>query len=128
MKESCMKILLADDDARIHLIVGMWLKRNGHDLVSAHNGREALAVLEQDYIDVLVSDVNMPLMTGVELVKSALQSDRCPGLIIMMTSRCDLADLEEEVSSGKVHLFNKPFSPAELIELIEKLITEKAEA
>ena len=120
-----MKILLADDDSNIHLIVRMWLSRNGHEVVSVYNGEEALAKIQEEDFQGLITDVNMPLMKGIDLVKKVLQHSRRPGLIVVLTSRCDTGHLRKELDSGSVHLFNKPFSPAKLAELIEKLDKEK---
>lgn len=122
-----MRILLADDDSRIHLIVRMWLARKGHEMVSARNGQEALDVLDEESFDILISDVNMPLMNGVELTKTVLGREDTPPLIIVMTSRCDSSELAEELDSPRVHMFSKPFSPAALTELVERLSTEKVE-
>ena len=119
-----MKILLADDDNNIHLIVRMWLSRNGHEVVSAYNGKEALAKIQEEDFQGLITDVNMPLMKGIDLVKKVLQQKRRPELIVVLTSRCDTGHLSEELDSGSVHLFNKPFSPSKLAELIEKLDKE----
>jgi len=116
-----MRILLADDDSKIHLIVRMWLNRNGHVVTSATNGREALDLLQKDYYDGLITDVNMPIMRGHELVQSVLKLPKPPRLIVMLTSRCDLNQLSEQINSPRVHYLSKPFSPAKLADLIEEL-------
>ncbi len=119
-----MKILLADDDPFIHHIVTLWLNRNGHEVSNAHNGLEALAKLKESSFDVLITDVNMPLMKGIDLVKEVLQLPKRPDLIVVLTSRCDTGQLKKELNNPQVHLFNKPFSPAVLAELIERLHKE----
>jgi len=116
-----MKILLADDDPKIHVIVQLWLNKNGHEVEDARNGQEALNMLQTDQFDGLITDVNMPLMDGVELTKTVLQLPQPPGIIVVLTSRCDIARLEKEIKSPIVHLINKPFSPAALSALIEEL-------
>ena len=120
-----MNILLADDDSKIHLIVQLWLKKNGHLVHFAQNGKQALEKLQQIPCDVLITDVNMPFVNGVELVKAALQLPEAPNLIIVMTSRCDIAQLRCEIHSQKVHLLNKPFSPKTLADLIEDFAARK---
>lgn len=120
-----MKILLVDDDSRIHVIVQMWLKRNGHEVENAYNGQEALEKLKKEKFDGLITDVNMPLIKGIDLVKLVLQLLDPPNLIVVLTSRCDISQLKQEINSSRVHLFNKPFNPAALVELIEKLDKEK---
>lgn len=124
-----VKILLADDDNKIHLIVRMWLGRNGHEVVSAYNGRDALEILRESAhsFDGLITDINMPLLKGVDLVKEVLKSPHAPALIVVLTSRCDKVQLGQQLNDQResdgpiVHFFNKPFSPAELARLIEDL-------
>ena len=119
-----MKILLADDDPFIHHIVALWLNRNGHEVSSAYNGSEALAKLKESCFEGLITDVNMPLMKGIDLVKEVLQLPQKPNLIVVLTSRCDTGQLKKELNNSNVHLFNKPFSPSTLTELIERLHKE----
>lgn len=116
-----MRILLADDDTKIHVIVRMWLEKKGHRVESVNNGKDALTALRKIPFDILISDVNMPLLNGVDLVKEALTLEPGPKLIIILTSRCDNEQLKNHFASPKVHLHNKPFSPAALTELIETL-------
>jgi len=121
-----MKILFIDDDPKLHIVIDLWLSRNGHHVENAYNGKEALEKLEKEYFDGLITDINMPLFNGVELVKAALQLPAPPKLIVVLTSRCDIPQLVHEINSAKVHLFGKPFSPAALAELIEQLVAQKA--
>ncbi len=116
-----MKVLFTDDDPILHGIIKLWLTRHGHEMDSASNGVEALQKLAENRYDVLISDVNMPQMSGIELVQKILQNDRRPALIIVLTSRCDLTQLKEQVEANDVHLCNKPFSPQKIIDLIETL-------
>ena len=116
-----MRILLADDDPKLQVIMQLWLRRGGHEIEAVLNGQEALDRLQKRRFDGLITDVNMPLLSGVELVKSVLQLPAKPGLIVMLTSRCDTAELTQDINSDRVHILTKPFSPAALAELVEKL-------
>ena len=119
-----MKFLFAEDDSKLHLIVRLWLQKNSMEMDSVFNGQEALRQLEEQDYDGLITDVNMPLMNGIELVRKVVKMDNCPSIIILLTSRCDLGQLKEEIDLSRVHLFNKPFSPAKLLELIQELSPE----
>jgi len=121
-----MKILLADDDPHIHLIVTLWLNRNGHEVISARNGSEALKKLKSEIFDGLITDVNMPLMKGVDLVKEVLSGPCSLRMIVVLTSRCDTTQLRQELEHPRVYVFNKPFSPARLTELIDTINQEEA--
>jgi two-component system chemotaxis response regulator CheY len=120
-----MKILLADDAQTIHRIVNLWLSQNGHQVTNVENGKIALEKLESEAFDALITDVNMPLVNGVELVRKALRLPDPPRLIVVLTSRCDLPQLKDTIDYANVHLFNKPFRPIELIELLESCESQK---
>lgn len=120
-----MKILLVDDDHKIHLVVKMWLNRNGHVVESAYNGQEALERLKNEVFQGLITDVNMPLMKGVDLVNAIQQLPNKPQMIVLLTSRCDINQMREQLESTDVHLLNKPFSPAVLAELFENISEAK---
>lgn len=122
-----MKILVADDDHRIHLIIRMWLGRNGHDITSAANGKEALALLRQEHFDGLITDMNMPFLKGKDVLHQILNTPSQPDLIVVLTSRCDLAQLAAEINCPDVHFINKPFSPAVLAARIEELQSRLAD-
>ena len=123
-----MRILLADDDSNIRYIVQMWLKKKGHFVENAQSGKEALDKLKTTAFDALITDVNMPLINGVDLVKKTLKLPQQPRLIVLLTSRCDISQLKEQLASPKIHIFNKPFSPAALTDLIEEYGSPQATA
>ena len=116
-----MKLLFAEDDSKLHIIVKLWLEKNGIEMDSAFNGQDALRQLHAQNYDGLITDVNMPLVNGIELIQKTIQLPNCPPLIILLTSRCDLGQLKEQVDFSRVQIFNKPFSPAKLLDLIHKM-------
>jgi len=116
-----MKILFADDELKLHVIMDLWLKRNNHQVTTVRDGKEALEKLRQSNFDCLISDVNMPEIDGMELVTQSLLLDDPPRLIILLTSRCDMEKLRQKFDASRVHIFNKPFSPEKLTQLIEEL-------
>jgi len=121
-----MKILFADDELKLHVIIDLWLKRNNHEVTTVSNGKEALEKLRQDNFDCLISDVNMPEIDGLELVAKTLRLDNTPPLIILLTSRCDMETLQQRFDPARVHIFNKPFSPKKLTQLIEEFDKQKS--
>lgn len=122
-----MKILFADDDSKLHIIVKLWLQKNQMEMDSAYNGKEALEKLRAHAYDGLISDVNMPVVNGIDLVKEAIKLPDAPAIMVVLTSRSDVKHLEDDIEPGRVHFFNKPFSPAKLLELIRQLRTVVAE-
>ena len=79
-----MKILVVDDEESIRRMVSLVLRKHGHAVLVAADGRQALETLAHDQIDLLVSDVAMPVMTGPELVTAVRRL--CPGVSILLMS------------------------------------------
>jgi len=116
-----MRILLADDDPRICTVLRLWLEKRRHQVQQAPDGQQAWDMLRTQPFDVLITDVNMPRLDGAELVRK-LQGQAQPlRLIIILSSRCDLAHLRRQFPDPRVHCRAKPFSPADLAELIDRL-------
>lgn len=112
-------ILVAEDDVHILRVVVLWLKRNGHQVSESRNGREALERLRLGGIDLLVSDVNMPGMTGIELLTGAKAEGLLPNGAILLTSRCDQKEIADAIRANGGVVHPKPFSPSRLIQVIE---------
>lgn len=121
-------ILVAEDDSHISRVVSLWLKRNGHHVLNAEDGCKALELIRTQAVDLLVSDVNMPCMDGMEL----LQTVRAEGLLtkpaIMLTSRCDQVEIEAKAKSLGAVVHPKPFSPLHLMEAIESALKSTGRA
>lgn len=112
-------ILVAEDDLHILRVISLWLKRNGHEVAESRTGSDALARLRAGDIDLMVTDVNMPGMTGLDLLTTATAEGLLPRGAIVLTSRCDQQEIADVVRTqgGLVH--PKPFSPSRLLLTIE---------
>ncbi len=108
-------ILIADDDAHIVRVMAIWLRRHGHHVTTAANGREALDQLEHGTVDVIISDMNMPLLDGVELAKDVRARFGPQIPILMLTARCDQQYIAESLAPLGVRVFPKPFLPSQLV-------------
>ncbi len=119
-------ILVCEDDPHILRVVSLWLKRNGHTVCEVRNGGEALTRLREGGVDLLITDVNMPVMTGLELLTAATNEGLLSGGSIVLTSRCDQREIADQVRAvgGDVH--PKPFSPSRLIQLVEEKLAAQA--
>jgi DNA-binding response OmpR family regulator len=115
-------IVLAEDDVHIIRVVSMWLKQHRHQVFEAPNGKRALELARAQQCDVLITDVNMPLMDGIELVKTCA-AEGLPRLgAVMLTSRCDQSDIVDSLQGLRVVFHPKPFSPSRLVVEVEELI------
>ncbi|MCX6064163.1 MAG: response regulator, partial [Chloroflexi bacterium] len=111
-----MKILVVDDDD-IALVVARKILENDHyEVVSADDGQTALDILRLGEIKIVVSDWNMPNVTGLDLC-SQIRSFSSAGYIyiILVTARSSKEDMLEGLSAGADDFISKPFEPAELL-------------
>ena len=120
-----VKVLLVDDDPEILEVLRNTLQlRNFHCLL-AHSGTEALAALGKEDIDLVLTDINMPTMNGIELLREV--SQRWPSVLRMiMTGRADLETTIKAINSGQIHAyFTKPWDTSLLLEKISTMLKEK---
>jgi adenylate cyclase len=100
----------------------MWLKKNDHEVIETRNGAEALQAIEAGPVDLIVSDMNMPLVTGEELARVVRQDKKLTTPILMLSSRCDQISLSERMKAYDVTLYPKPFIPSQLVAQIDRLL------
>lgn len=121
------KILVAEDDPHILRLMSMWLCRQGHAVVEARNGMQALELLRANEVDILISDVNMPGLDGLQLVDAALRDKRVRQGVVVLTNRWDHGEIRDRLANWGVQVMPKPFSPARLAELVTKLLAGEAQ-
>jgi two-component system response regulator PilR (NtrC family) len=107
------RILVADDERSIRELLAIVLRRDGYDVILAENGRTALNVLEQEPVDLLISDIKMPDMSGVEVLRAAKQVDQ-DILGIMITAFASTESAVEALRMGAYDYVSKPFDVDEL--------------
>ncbi len=111
-----MKILVVDDDEIAVAIARKVLSSDGHEVVCAADGVEALQILQENNIQVVISDWSMPNLDGIELSRRIRQAASIGYIyIIMITSRSSKQDLLTSLSAGVDDFITKPFEPAELL-------------
>jgi len=120
---SAKLILLVDDELYVTNIVARQLRSRGFEVVVACDGAEALALVRERHPDLIVSDYQMPELSGLELAQ-ALHEDRATTAIpiVMLTAREHCLD-ESELKRTNIRSFvAKPFSMKDLIRKIERLL------
>lgn len=116
-------ILIADDAASMRGLISMTLRGKGYEVTEAEDGRDALGKLNGKKVDLIVSDLNMPNMDGIELiraVKSLPQYKFIP--IVMLTTESQAEKKEEGRQAGAKAWIVKPFKPDVLVEVVKKII------
>ena len=118
------RLLLIDDDAEVRMPLAVWLRRHGHDVVEAGNGVEGLAHLEEGSFDVVVTDIIMPDMEGIETIMRVRK--RWPDLPVVAISGGGSGEPSQALRPasrlGAHATLRKPFRPSVLGELIDKLL------
>jgi two-component system, NtrC family, response regulator PilR len=120
------RILLVDDEPSIRQLLSYRLKREGFDVLLAENGREAIALLEAGGVDLLVSDIRMPDMNGVEVLRAAKRLD--PDILgIMITAYASKETSVEALRLGASNYVEKggPEFPAAVVEVVRKALEQR---
>ncbi|MFH2050663.1 MAG: response regulator [bacterium] len=119
-----MRILTVDDNPTMRRIILNTLKRVGYsDIIEASNGKDALAKLQVEKIDFVITDWDMPEMDGIELVSNIRKSDEFKSLpVIMISTRSVKEDIIEALKTGVNSYIVKPFTPDTLKEKIDQII------
>jgi len=107
------EILVVEDESRIAHIVRDYLERAGYRVVIASNGADALAMARSRRPDLIVLDLGLPRMDGLEVTKALRKQSNVP--IIMLTARVDESDKLVGLELGADDYVTKPFSPKELV-------------
>jgi CheY-like chemotaxis protein len=119
-------ILVVDDEAELCQIFSAWLNRKGCKVLTASNGVEALGILETTKIDVLLSDIRMPIMGGVALVRAIHQRKLSIPSIIFVSGFGDVEPREIH-GLGVEALMEKPLSRKSLLDALDRSLMEREE-
>jgi DNA-binding response OmpR family regulator len=112
-------ICIVDDDPDVRELVEYKLVQNGHEVLTATNGQDALRVVPEAKPALLLLDVMMPGLSGFEVLSQLRANDATRGLpIIMLTAKAQDADAERGFALGANDYMLKPFSPRELLNRI----------
>ncbi len=121
-------ILVADDEPHIVRVVSFKLKLAGFDVVSATNGQEAWDILRENRVDLVLTDHQMPFMTGLELAKRMGGDPRTASIpVLMLTARGFRLTPVELQGAGIVEMLDKPFSPRILLDAVLRAIGDAEE-
>lgn len=119
------RVLVVDDEIHIVHVVAIKLRNNGYDVITANNGAEALELAQQENPDIIVTDYQMPVMSGLELVKELRENEITKNTpVILLTARSFAISKEEQDDLQISTCLSKPFSPRELLGDIEDILHE----
>ena len=122
------RILAVDDEPNIVRLIQVNLERMGYQVDTANNGVQALEKIRANRPDLVVSDVMMPEMDGMELLSTIKRDPALEDLpVIMLTAKTQDKDVMQGYTRGADMYLTKPFNPAELIAFVKRILASSAE-
>ena len=121
------KVLVVDDEVHIVHVVAIKLRNNGYEVITAANGIEAFELVRSEKPDIIVTDFQMPGMTGLQLVEKIRQNETAKDIpVILLTARSFAVEDEQKQNLQISECLSKPFSPKELLRMIEDVLYQRA--
>jgi two-component system response regulator AtoC len=115
------QILVVDDEANLRRVLAAQLSRDGYEVHTAPDGEAGLAVLREHHIDLVITDLRMPKMDGLELLRQALRTD--PQLpVVILTAHGTVDNAVEALKTGAFDYITKPFDQAEVRTIVKKAL------
>lgn len=108
------KILIVDDDAEIRKVTGIYLANEGYEILKAENGIEAIRIIEDTEVDLILLDIMMPEMDGIEVCMK-IREKQLVMPIIFLSAKSEELDKIHGLASGADDYITKPFNAMELI-------------
>src|SRR6202453_1027518 len=115
------QVLIVDDEPNLRKILAAQLSRDGYDVMTAEDGEQGLATLRDHHIDLVVTDLKMPKVDGMQLLREALRLD--PDLpIVMITAHGTVDTAVEALKIGAFDYLTKPFDKDEVRAIVAKAL------
>ena len=121
-------ILIAEDDAGIRRLCLLWLEREGHTVLEARDGADAQEFLRTCDVDLLVSDVQMPHLNGIDLVAWWRVEKKSTRPVIMISATYKRSEVDSRMRNYDIQFMPKPFSPLKLTHTVEDLLAGRDDA
>jgi len=116
------RLLIVDDELHVRESLSRWFIEDGYDVVAASSGKEALAVLGETAVDVIITDIRMPGMDGLELQRRIREVN--PNVaIVLITAYASVSTAVQALKEGAYDYVTKPFDPEELSRVVGKAAT-----
>jgi CheY-like chemotaxis protein len=117
------QILVVDDDPVIHRLLQHHLQRAGYQMLSATNGREAFDIASREHPGLIVMDVMMPEVNGLDALRELKKADATKDIpVIVITANSHAIVSKESGLAGGAVFMTKPFSPAQLLNEVRRLL------
>jgi two-component system, OmpR family, alkaline phosphatase synthesis response regulator PhoP len=121
------RILIVDDEAHILQVLSLKLRNAGYDVLTAVDGEEAFEYASKQQPDLVITDFQMPYMTGLELCKAMAGNPATASIPVLMLTARGYALEGEDLALGNIRdVLSKPFSPRAVVEKIERILQPTA--
>jgi len=124
-------ILIVDDSETVRAVISRTLEMAEISIKTLHqaqNGKEALEILRREWIDLVFSDINMPVMSGVEMIEQMQQDDLLGTIpVVVISTEGSKTRIDNLMEKGVRAYIRKPFTPEKVKEIIEDLLGEKSD-
>lgn len=124
--KNAFSVLVVDDEADMREMVGMYLQKENYQVLHAENGEQAIDILYDHEVDLIILDVMMPVMDGFTACKKIREKYMMP--VLMLTAKSDEWDKVRGLKLGADDYVMKPFSPKELLARVEALLRRSNQA
>ncbi len=122
-------ILVVDDELGALTLIGIMLERGGFDVLKAKDANDALAVLDQNTPDLIILDVMMPGMNGIELCKVVRQRNDTHSIpVLILSARGDADSVMQGMEAGANDYLPKPILHHDLVAKVRSILAQSAEA
>ena len=117
-------VLVVEDDPVILRLLEVNFELEGFGVVLAHDGEEGIAAARAQRPDIIVSDIMMPRMSGIELVEALKADDATASIpIILLSAKAQTSDLKSGLDAGADDYVTKPFEPLDLVDRVNALLS-----
>jgi len=118
-----MKILVVDDDKTTRKLLSLFLKAKQYEVVTAENGLDAMEKLGTESINLVITDMNMPYMDGIELTKNLRNDENWKNIpIVMVTTEADEDERKKAVEAGVDDYLVKPANAEQITDSIKRIL------
>ena len=118
-----MRVLTVDDSKTMLAMLNHALSGAGFEVVQADDGEKGLLALDQNQVDVVITDINMPVMDGIEFIKKVRASGQYQSLpILILTTETSQEKRDQGRAAGGTGWIVKPFDPEKLVSVIKRVV------
>ncbi len=123
------RILIVDDEVHILQVLSLKLGNAGFDVIKAEDGEEAMHRAKQDVPDLIITDFQMPYMTGLELCKALKADPVTENIPILMLTARGYALADDDLAIGNIRdVLSKPFSPRAVVDQVRSILADCSES